>query len=60
LALVSGSSRGLGRHVAVRLAQDGLSVAVNALHDDGQVAELVAAVQRGQPLVVDGGRGLGY
>ena len=72
MAFVSGSSRGLGRHIAVRLARDGLSVGINGLHDgqaaevaaeicgqggvadsfsgdvtdEGQVAELVAAVQR--------------
>jgi 3-oxoacyl-[acyl-carrier protein] reductase len=45
VALVSGSSRGLGRHIAVRLAQDGLSVAVNGLHDDGQAAEVAAEIR---------------
>jgi 3-oxoacyl-[acyl-carrier protein] reductase len=52
VALVSGSSRGLGRHIAIRLAQDGLSVAVNGFHDDGQ-AEEVAAEIRGQGGVAD-------
>ena len=52
MAFVSGSSRGLGRHIAVRLARDGLSVAVNGLHDDGQAAEVAAEI-RGQGGVAD-------
>ena len=43
VALVTGSSRGLGRHIARRLAQDGFAVAVNGQHDpelDTVVAEL--------------------
>jgi len=44
VALVSGSSRGLGRHIAHRLARDGLAVAVNGLHDDGASAEAVAEI----------------
>jgi len=52
VAFVSGSSRGLGRHIAVRLARDGLSVAVNGLHDDGQAAEVAAEI-RGQGGVAD-------
>ncbi len=34
VALVTGSSRGLGRVIARRLARDGFAVAVNAPHDD--------------------------
>jgi 3-oxoacyl-[acyl-carrier protein] reductase len=45
VAFVSGSSRGLGRHIAVRLAGDGLSVAVNGLHDDEQAAEVAAEIR---------------
>jgi 3-oxoacyl-[acyl-carrier protein] reductase len=44
VALVSGSSRGLGRHIAHRLARDGLAVAVNGLHDNGALAEAVAEI----------------
>jgi 3-oxoacyl-[acyl-carrier protein] reductase len=43
VALVTGSSRGLGSAIAQRLARDGLAVAVNAAHDDG--AEVVAAIR---------------
>jgi 3-oxoacyl-[acyl-carrier protein] reductase len=32
VALVTGSSRGLGRHIALRLARDGFAVAVNGIH----------------------------
>jgi 3-oxoacyl-[acyl-carrier protein] reductase len=45
VALVSGSSRGLGRHISVRLAQDGLSVAVNGLHGEGQAREVVDEIR---------------
>jgi 3-oxoacyl-[acyl-carrier protein] reductase len=46
VALVTGSSRGLGRAIAQRLAADGLAVAVNSLGgDDGaaQVAETITS-----------------
>jgi len=46
VALVTGSSRGLGRAIAGRLAADGLAVAVNARHDDGELGEVVDALRQ--------------
>jgi 3-oxoacyl-[acyl-carrier protein] reductase len=45
VALVTGSSRGLGRAIAGRLGRDGLAVAVNGLHDDAQLQGAVDAVR---------------
>ena len=38
VALVTGSSRGLGRYIAARLARDGLAVAVNGLDEEATTA----------------------
>jgi NAD(P)-dependent dehydrogenase (short-subunit alcohol dehydrogenase family) len=46
VALVTPSSRGLGRAIAERLARDGPSVAVNGLHDDRRASEVVDGIRR--------------
>jgi 3-oxoacyl-[acyl-carrier protein] reductase len=45
VALVTGSSRGLGAVIARRLAQDGFAVAVNGRRGDGQVREVSRAIR---------------
>ena len=54
VALVTGSSRGLGAVIARRLADDGLAVAVNGPPGDEQVAAVAAAIRSG------GGRAEGF
>jgi 3-oxoacyl-[acyl-carrier protein] reductase len=44
VALVTGSSRGLGAVIARRLARDGLAVAVNGRSGDAQVHEVARAI----------------
>jgi 3-oxoacyl-[acyl-carrier protein] reductase len=45
VALVTGSSRGLGAVIARRLADDGLAVAVNSGRDAGAAGEVVRAIR---------------
>lgn len=53
VAVVTGGSRGIGRAVARRLAQDGLAVVVNYAHDATAAEETVAAI------TASGGRAVG-
>jgi 3-oxoacyl-[acyl-carrier protein] reductase len=45
VALVTGSSRGLGSAIVRRLARDGLAVAVNDLGGDGRARDVVRTIQ---------------
>jgi 3-oxoacyl-[acyl-carrier protein] reductase len=45
VALVTGASRGIGRGIALRLARDGCTVAVNYARAEQQAAEVVAQAQ---------------
>src|SRR5215831_17203853 len=45
VALVTGSSRGLGAEIARRLAEDGFAVAVNGRRGDGQAQEVSRAIR---------------
>lgn len=47
VALVTGSSQGLGRVIAKRLAADGLAVAVNSAHDEEAVLDVVREIRSG-------------
>ncbi|NGO70028.1 SDR family oxidoreductase [Streptomyces boncukensis] len=49
-AVVTGGSRGIGREVSRKLAQDGLAVVVNYVHDADAAEETVASI------TADGGR----
>jgi 3-oxoacyl-[acyl-carrier protein] reductase len=46
VALMTGSSRGLGRAIAHRLADDGLAVAIHDSNDGDGALELVSAIRR--------------
>jgi NAD(P)-dependent dehydrogenase (short-subunit alcohol dehydrogenase family) len=42
VALVTGSARGIGRAVAIRLARDGFDVAINDVETRGSLLQLLA------------------
>ena len=45
IAIVTGASRGIGRAVAKRLAQDGFAVVVNYLSNASEAEEVVAEIK---------------
>jgi 3-oxoacyl-[acyl-carrier protein] reductase len=45
VALVTGSSRGLGRAIVQRLARDGLTVAVNGVSGDAQALQIAGVIR---------------
>ncbi|WP_292446314.1 SDR family NAD(P)-dependent oxidoreductase [Methylibium sp.] len=45
VALVSGGAQGIGRAVALRLAQEGADIALNVLHDDERAASARAEIE---------------
>ena len=47
VALVTGGSRGLGKAIALQLANDGAQVVVNYLVSVDKAKEVVAAIQSG-------------
>jgi 3-oxoacyl-[acyl-carrier protein] reductase len=44
VALVTGSSHGLGRVIAQRLARDGMAVAVNGISSEAEAREVADAI----------------
>ncbi|MDR3221778.1 MAG: SDR family NAD(P)-dependent oxidoreductase, partial [Candidatus Accumulibacter sp.] len=55
-AIVTGGSRGIGRAIALRLAADGLAVAVNYASDAAKARETVSAIESagGEAIAIQG------
>jgi 3-oxoacyl-[acyl-carrier protein] reductase len=46
VALVTGAATGIGRAIAIRLAKDGVAVAVNYIGDSTQAKEVVNGISK--------------
>ena len=55
VALVTGSSRGLGKVIAQRLARDGMAVVVNGLADDRGACEVARSIRAAGGVAADFG-----
>ena len=54
VAIVTGSSKGIGRAVAIRLAKDGFTTVVNYSHSEGPANEVVETIKK------NGGQAIAY
>ncbi|MGY8818346.1 MAG: SDR family NAD(P)-dependent oxidoreductase, partial [Pseudomonadales bacterium] len=45
VALVTGSTQGIGRGIAIRLAKEGADLVINGRHDDDQARETLEQVR---------------
>ncbi|WP_082091504.1 SDR family NAD(P)-dependent oxidoreductase [Domibacillus tundrae] len=50
IAIVTGSGRGIGKAIALRLAQDGINAVINDINE-----EAVQETMTGQSVLIDGG-----
>lgn len=56
VAIITGSSKGIGRGIAERLAHDGAAVAINYAHDDEKAQDVVTTIKQngGKAIAIQG------
>ena len=56
VAIITGSSKGIGRGIAERLAHDGAAVAINYAHDDEKAQDVVTSINQngGKAIAIQG------